>query len=395
MRPAATKRPRIAVLKDGFVPEYRRELFARLGQMDEVEYVVFHGSAPRGTGHRAARGPFPFAAIGVANRELRLGDRTLVYQPAVREVVGPGFDGAVLGAELKMLAHVGLFPLLKLRGKPVLLWGQGAEKSEDRGGTMKAIGRIGATLKTAAACRADGYIAYTSGGRDHLVDAGADPSRVFVVRNTLDMEGEIELHARLSHEPVEQLRSELGLRQDSVVLLFVGRVYAEKKLSELIATLRDLGDRRLTQRPVEGVIIGDGPDLAQVEEEAAGIEGVHFAGEIHDRERVARYLRVASAMVMPGKVGLAVNHAFAHGVPVVTRMSPLHAPEYEYLEHGRNSIVTDGDLDAFVAAVAQLVDSPQHQEMLAAGALESREGLTVAAMASSFHLAVCQTLHRV
>jgi glycosyltransferase involved in cell wall biosynthesis len=386
------ERPRIAVLKDGFVPEYRAEFFARLGRMAEVEYVIFHGQAPRDTGHRAARGPFSFPQARFANRELRLGQRTLVYQPAVRAVAGPAFDGAVLGAELKMLAHVVLFPLLKLRGRPVLLWGQGGEKGEDRSAAMEAIGKAGAALKRTAAEHADGYIAYTSAGRDSLTESGIDPAKVFVVRNTLDVEGEIELHARLSDEPVDALREELGLRRDSVVLLFVGRVYPEKKLSEFVSMLRALRDRKLARCPVEGVVIGDGPDLERVEREADGLEGVHFVGEIRDRTHVARYLRVSSAMVIPGKVGLAVNHAFAHGVPVITRSGPLHAPEFEYLEHGHNSIVSEGDLGAFADAIAELVDSPERRAVLARGALESREGLTVAAMATSFHHAVCQTL---
>lgn len=392
MRAAPRRPPRVAVLKDGFVPEYRAELFARLGQMREVEYVIFHGRAPRGTGHRAASGPFSFPQVGSANRELRLGGRTLVYQPVVREVAGPAFDGAVLGAELKMLAHVALFPLLKLRGKPVLLWGQGGEKSEERGSVMAALGALGGALKTAASRRADGYIAYTSGGRDRLVEAGADPSKVFVVRNTMDVEAEIELHAHLSLEPVDRLRGELGLRQDSAVLLFVGRVYPEKRLPELVVALRELSDRRLTRRPVEVVVVGDGPDLARARAAAAGVEGVHFAGEIRERERVGRYLRVASAMVMPGKVGLAVNHAFAHGVPVITKESPLHAPEFEYLEPGRNSIVAGDGPDALLRAIAAFVDSGGQQARLAAGALESRQGLTVATMASAFHRAVCSTL---
>jgi glycosyltransferase involved in cell wall biosynthesis len=386
------ERPRIAVLKDGFVPDYRAEFFTRLGQMREVEYVIFHGQAPRGTGHRAAHGPFSFPEVRRVNRELRLGRRTLVYQSAVREVAGPAFDGAVLGAELKMLSHVALFPLLTLRGKPVLLWGQGGEKGEERGTLMKVLGRAGATLKRTAASRADGYIAYTSAGKKRLTEAGVDPAKVFVVRNTLDVEGEVELHARLSAQPDDALRGELGLRQDSVVLLFVGRVYPEKKLSEFVSVLRRLRDRGLTRHPVEGVVIGDGPDLARVEREADGVDGVHFVGEIRDRERVARHLRVASAVVIPGKVGLAVNHAFAHGVPVLTRGGSLHAPEFEYLEDGRNSIVSEGDLDAFAEAIAEFVESTDQRARLARGALESRQSLTVASMADSFHHAVCQTL---
>jgi hypothetical protein len=62
------------------------------------------------------------------------------------------------------------------------------------------------------------------------------------------------------------------------------------------------------------------------------------------------------------------------------------------LESGRNSIVAEGGLDAFVAAIAELVESAEHRAVLAAGAIESRESLTVASMANSFHRAVCQTL---
>lgn len=392
MRSVPRERPRIAVLKDGFVPEYRAEFFTRLGKIDEVEYVIFHGQAPRGTGHRAAGGPFSFPEARLVNRELRLGGRTLVYQPAVRAVAGPAFDGAVLGAELKMLSHVALFPLLKLRGKPALLWGQGGEKSEVRGTAMEAIGRAGAALKRMAAVHADGYIAYTSQGRDSLTEAGVDPAKVFVVRNTLDVESEVELHARFAEEPADALRRELGLRPDSAVLLFVGRLYPEKKLSELVSALRLLSERRLAQRPVEGVVIGDGPDRRRAEGEAAGLEGIHFVGEIREPASVARYLRVASAMVIPGKVGLAVNHAFAHGVPVVTRDGTLHAPEFEYLENGRNSIVSEGDLEAFADAIARLVDSAELSARLARGALASRESLGVASMVDSFHRAVCQTI---
>jgi glycosyltransferase involved in cell wall biosynthesis len=380
---------RIAILHQGFVPDYRVRFFEHLGRAREVEYVVFHGQPPSGTGHRAAPGPFAFANVAVANRELRVAGKALLYQPAVREVAGPRFDGAVLGAELGLLANTVLFGLLKSRGRGVVLWGQGGEKAEDRGRLGGLVSTLGSRLKLAAAGSADGYIAYTAGGRQRLLAAGLDPDRVFVVGNTLDVEGEIELHGELAEVPEQQLRKELGLRPGSVVLLFLGRVYAEKRLGELVEVLRELRRRGLDADTVEAVAIGDGPDLDRVRAAAGDLGGLHFLGELREREQVARYMRVAAALAIPGKVGLAANHAFAHGVPAITRAGDLHAPEFEYLDP-TNSIVVEGGLDRYTAAIAEFVARPERRRELAAGALVSREDLTVAAMAAAFHAAVCR-----
>ncbi len=385
-------RPRIAILKDAFIPDYRVRLYECLGQMAEVEYVVFHGDAPGATGHRAAPGPFSFPEVPVKSRELRVGGKTLVYQSAVRGIAGAGFDGAVIGAEVKLLANTALFPLMKLRRKPVLLWGQGIDKQEDRGTAMRRLSGGGALLKRAAARHADGYLVYTEGGKDRLVDLGVDADRVFVLRNTLDVEAEIELHRSVAREPEKRLRDELRLRRDSVVLLFVGRVYREKRLSELVSVVRALGDRGPVGTRVEALVVGDGPDLGGVSREAKGLDGVRFLGEVRDKREVARCMRVASALVIPGAVGLAVNHAFAHGVPVITRANRMQGPEFEYLEPGVNSVVSKGGFEAFVEDVATFADSPAQRRALAEGALRSRETLTVASMARSFHRGVCLAL---
>lgn len=382
----------MAILKDAFIPEYRLRLYECLGQMPEIEYVVFHGDPPRATGHRAASGPFSFAQVPVKSRGLHLAGKTFVYQSAVGEIAGPGFDAAVIGAELKLIANAVLFPLLKLQRRPVLLWGQGIDKQEDRGAVMSGLARGGARLRLAAARRADGYLAYTEGGGRRLADLGVDPAGVFVLRNTLDVESEIELQRAAAGEAEGELRHQLGLKRDSVVLLFIGRVYREKRLSEFVSMLRALAGREPAGAEVEGLVIGDGPDLERVAKEARGLDAIHFLGEVREGERIARCMRVASALVIPGAVGLAVNHAFAHGVPVITRANPMQGPEFEYLEPGRNSIVADGDFGAFVKEVAAFADSPARRQALAGGALRTRETLTVAGMAASFDRAVRATL---
>jgi glycosyltransferase involved in cell wall biosynthesis len=115
---------------------------------------------------------------------------------------------------------------------------------------------------------------------------------------------------------------------------------------------------------------------------------VHFRGEVADQVEVARHMRVATAVVIPGAVGLAANHAFAQGVPLITKKGPFHGPEVEYLEPGVNGLIVDGDAAALAGALAELCDSPGVRRRLAEGALRSRERLGIDRTATAFDEAV-------
>ena len=384
-------RPRVAVVHHGFVPTYRVAFYERLATASDVEYVVFHGQAPRGTGHLAAQGPFGFSDVRVRNREIQVAGRTLIVQPIVRAIAAGDFDGVVVGAEFKFPASFATALASRARGRAFVLWGHGYDKGEDTGASR--LRAAGAAIKARYARRADGYLVYTAGGGDRLVAAGIDPERITVVRNTLDVEGQRELHEQLVGADEAELRSRLGLRPDSVVLLYLGRVYREKRLGELVTVARELAARPGLP-PVEVAVLGDGPELEAVRDAARDVPGIHLLGSVYEAEEVARWLRVSAAVTIPGKVGLAANHALAHGVPVLTRESDLHAPEVEYLEHEANALVVPGDLGAYVDAVADVVASPARREQLRTGALASREQLGLDHMVRAFDSGVKRALAR-
>src|SRR5690606_40251021 len=58
--------------------------------------------------------------------------------------------------------------------------------------------------------------------------------------------------------------------------------------------------------------------------------------------RIARAMKLCRAVVIPGYLGLAINHAFAHGRPIVTRKHEFHSPEIEYLTEGEDSLLIPG-----------------------------------------------------
>jgi glycosyltransferase involved in cell wall biosynthesis len=376
--------PRVAIVHDGYVPAYRLRLYELLGELDDIEYVVFHGRKPRNLISAPAEGPFGFPNVEVHNFEIGVGRKALVYQGLMREIARGHYDAVVMGIWLRFVSNLALLPLLKVRRTPVVFWGQGFDKPEEAGRLLSLVLRANACVKGRLARVGDGYLVYTEGGRQRLVSAGLDPDRVFVVCNTLDMEEQVGLHARLRTANGSLLRAELGLRPESVVLLYVGSIYREKRLGELMISARALIEGKLTERPVELVVIGDGPELPTIKAQAVGLDGVHFRGEVRDQFEVARHMRVAAAVVCPGGVGLVVNHAFGQGRPVITRDSTLHGPEFEYIRDGENGLVVGGELAAFIRTLADFVDSPGRQRALAEGALASRDALGIERMARAF-----------
>jgi glycosyltransferase involved in cell wall biosynthesis len=379
------------VTHDGYIPRYRLRLYELLGEVDDIEYVVFHGPPPQQNAALPMSGPFPFSNVEVRNHELRLGSKALVWQGLFRQIALGGFDALVMGAFLRFASGLALFPAMKLTRRPVILWGQGGEKEEDSSPLMRPLLRAGASAKGRIARIADGYLVYTDAGADLLAARGVRRERVFVVRNTIDMAEQITLQRELADAGDAELRAELGLQPDSAVLLYVGRLYSEKRVEELLKAARTLNADAAGIPPVEVVVIGDGPQGPAIEREAARDPRIHIKGEISDQRVVARHMAVAAAVVIPGKVGLAVNHAFGHGVPVITTQSRLHAPEFGYLSHGENGLVADS-MDELPAVLASFLAAPEAQRELAAGALAARESLSIEEMARSFDRGVRSVL---
>jgi glycosyltransferase involved in cell wall biosynthesis len=384
-------RKRVAILHQGFIPVYRVKFYELLNRAGAISYVVFHGAPPSGTGHHEVRQRFSFPNVRVENRVVSLGGYRAIYQPVIKQIVSGSYDAVVLGHEVKFLSNLVLFILCKLSGTPVLWWGHGFSKEEMRTLRVPLLSKAVEAFKYQLARSANRYLVYSEGGGGRLQQAGIPGKKIAVVRNTIDLEAECRLHSRFKHVDPLEIRQKFGLAHDSWVLLCIGRLYKEKRIEELLELVRRINHQQLCNKPVEAVIIGEGPEFETLKTLGQSISGVRFTGAIYDQALVAQYLRIATAMVIPGKVGLAVNHAFAHGVPVITRRHHLHAPEVEYIESGQNGLVIPGDFDGFVQTVVDYLNGGHHVSMSAA-ALKARERLTLDYMVRTFHEAVATTL---
>jgi phosphatidylinositol alpha 1,6-mannosyltransferase len=106
-------------------------------------------------------------------------------------------------------------------------------------------------------------------------------------------------------------REQLGARPDETLLLYVGRLAAEKRVELLPEALRGLPNTRM-------VFVGDGPFRPELERRCAGLP-VSFTGFLKGQELATAYAS-ADAFVFPSDTdtfGQVIQEAMASGLPVV------------------------------------------------------------------------------
>jgi glycosyltransferase involved in cell wall biosynthesis len=181
-----------------------------------------------------------------------------------------------------------------------------------------------------------------------LAQRGVAPSRIRVIRNA------VPATAPPPDQDVAALRSRYAIASEDVVILSVGRLSAEKGHRELLAAFAALLAPP-TGRSLKLVLVGDGPERARLEAQAAALgDRVVFAGH-HASALAFFYLahifplpshRDGSPLVLPEamQAGLAIVATAVGGVP-------------ETIEHERTGLLVPAhDPSALAGALRQLIN---------------------------------------
>lgn len=368
-----------------FVPNYRTAMYARVNEALGGGLVVCHGDPPAGAGLLGADGTAGFERVDLRNRWLG-GERAVwqAWREPFRRFGRP--DAVICEGNFRILSLLPLWAYCRAAGIPVAFWGHAGTARRDVVTSRDPRDVLYRRLIRAA----DAYICYTEGQRE-IVARIAPAERVFVARNTIDIDALAAIRERLDARGRAAVRAELGLTRDHY-LCFIGRLAPDKLLDRLLDVVEVL---RRRGRSVGAILVGGGPDRARLEARAGAGGDVVFTGPLPRWEESSPYLYASDVMVIPGMVGLAVNHAFALGLPVVTREQdenpPYHSPEIDYLQHGRTGFQVPGsspealadavervlaDREAFSRRAIEYARAHLRPEHFAAGVRDAVEAMT-------------------
>lgn len=203
----------------------------------------------------------------------------------------------------------------------------------------------------------DAVVVLTRQNRDFLVKHGVcPPHRVREIQNGIPLDGV----RTVSPETRRVLKAELGLAEDSAVVLTTARVAPEKNIDLILRTAPRLSDR--FPRAVF-VVSGDGPRLEECREHCrrAGLEpSVRFIG-FH--QNVYDLLAVADVFLLPSFLELhsiSILEAMSAGVPVVA--SSGVGCNDEFIRSWENGVLLDPFIDeGWAEALERLLRDPKER----------------------------------
>jgi glycosyltransferase involved in cell wall biosynthesis len=220
------------------------------------------------------------------------------------------YDAYILNGEMHIISNWIVALICKIRKKPLLFWGHGLYGNERN---------IKKCLRITFLKMADYNLVYGDRSRKLMIDSGFDKEKVITVYNSLDFNTHSRLYEKRNLTELETLKSKLFPETSLLpVVLFIGRLTAEKKISYLI---KSVSLSKIKGNKYNCLIVGGGDELNNLQNLSVSLginDLVNFYGPSYDEGTNSRLIMLSDCCVSPGNVGLTAIHSLSFGTPVIT-----------------------------------------------------------------------------
>lgn len=246
-------------------------------------------------------------------------------------------------------------PIARALGVPLVVTFHGGDATKEKHYSRQTIPSIFQRRLAALQQEAALFVCVSQFVSDRLAARGFPADKLRVIRLGVEIQPE---HA--AEEPAQPPH-----------VVFAGRFVEKKGIRHLIEAARILTAER---SPVRIVLIGDGPQIGQLRQQARDLPSVTFTGWLPTQE-VRRHVRDATALCVPSVTsqdgdadGLptVILEAMADGVPVI---GSRQAGIAEAVEHRTTGLlVAPASPQALAEAIRALVERPDLRRAMSAAA---------------------------
>ena len=182
--------------------------------------------------------------------------------------------------------------------------------------------------------RFDSYITYGTAAKEQIIHYGANPEKIIVGCNTVDVEWFIRKSQELGEDGIQEMKK----RYPAKNILYVGNFIPRKGVLNLIKAFQ-----KLNMDNVGLILVGNGIEkplyLKYIKEHR--IKNIFFEGFVQ-KEDIVKYYKLADVFVLPSfneVWGLVVNEAMACGLSIIS--SKLAGVTQDLVKDGINGYSFD------------------------------------------------------
>jgi glycosyltransferase involved in cell wall biosynthesis len=229
-------------------------------------------------------------------------------------------------SSIGILTLLPMYVCAKLMGAKFILYGHGYNRFTGFNPDKSWIDKYRVFLMRIS----DATIVYTHTDKKRMSNFVSN-EKVFVAQNTLNTLPAKAIRTGLDAIGKEAVKQKMGFTRP-FNLIYIGRIVEEKRPENLLDIFELLNKTMPHQVGIHFVGGGEMRPLQQRIKDNNWEDAVTFHGWIHDSQKSGELLYASDLMIMPGNVGLAVNHAFMFDCPVVTFLqTEMSPPEIEYI----------------------------------------------------------------
>jgi glycosyltransferase involved in cell wall biosynthesis len=341
------------------VPHYRTAFFRELNRYLNGQMVVCAAQKPT-QGMEVEKGiecDFALRNIQTVTLQLPFSKSMVSMQPhAIASLVSRRCPVIIMMNQVSCVDSWILLLASRILRKKIILWGHGISTRD---------GRATVKLRKIMMQLAHANIVYSESGKERATREGLQSKKLFVAYNALDTERSKALKNKIGITELERFRRDNDL-QGRRLVFFSGRLQDRKKPGLLVQAMQEVS-RAIPDSLA--IIVGEGPmrkSLQTLIKDLGLDQHVRLLGAVFDEEIVARYLLCSNVAVMPSAAGLAIQHAFAYGVPIIVGDDMTsHGPEISLVENGSTGyFFKDDDYEALSRLISLILSNEGERNRL-------------------------------